>query len=126
MEFFIRKDSTDPILKMQLVLDGRNDFNDFHEKLSNSTIYFSMKSVDTGILKVANKRAFIVSKVATTPNAPTEYYIYYKWSKNNVNRVGRYEGQFIIYFHSDNTELIVPIREDLYITISDSFVKSPC
>ena len=40
--------------------------------------------------------------------------------------VGRYEGQFIIYFHSDNTELIVPIREDLYITVSDSFVKSPC
>ena len=103
MEFFIRKDSTDPILKMQLVLDGRNDFNNFHDKLSNSTIYFS-----------------------TTPNAPTEYYIYYKWTKNNVNKVGRYEGQFIIYFHSDNTELIVPIREDLYITISDAFVKSPC
>jgi|TARA_R110000824_G_scaffold27124_3_gene92515 hypothetical protein len=126
MEFFIRKDSTDPILKMQLVLDGRNDFNNFHNKLENSTIYFSMKSVDTGILKVANKKAHIVSKVPTTPNAPTEYYIYYKWSKNNVNKVGRYEGQFIIYFHSDNTELIVPIREDLFITISDSFVKSPC
>ena len=85
-----------------------------------------MKSVDTGILKVVNKKAYIVSKVPTSPNAPTEYYIYYKWTKNNVNKVGRYEGQFIIYFHSDNTELIVPIREDLYITISDSFVKSPC
>ena len=126
MEFFIRKDSTDPILKMQLVLDGRNDFNDFHNKLENSTIYFSMKSVDTGILKVVNKKAHIVAKISTTPNAPTEYYIYYKWTKNNVNKVGRYEGQFIIYFHSDNTELIVPIREDLFITVSDSFVKSPC
>ena len=41
MEFFIRKDSTDPILKMQLVLDGRNDFNSFHDKLANSSIYFS-------------------------------------------------------------------------------------
>ena len=126
MEFFIRKDSTDPILKMQLVLDGRNDFNNFHNKLENSTIYFSMKSVDTGILKVVNKKAHIVAKISTTPNAPTEYYIYYKWTKNNVNKVGRYEGQFIIYFHSDNTELIVPIREDLFITVSDSFVKSPC
>ena len=126
MEFFIRKDSLDPILKMQLVLDGRNDFQSFHDKLSNSTIYFSMKSTDTGILKVANKKAYIVSKVPTTPNAPTEYYIYYKWTKNDVKKVGRYQGQFIIYFHTDNTELIVPIREDLYITISDSFVKSPC
>ena len=126
MEFFIRKDSLDPILKMQLVLDGRNDFQSLHDKLSNSTIYFSMKSTDTGILKVANKKAYIVSKVPTTPNAPTEYYIYYKWTKYDVKKVGRYQGQFIIYFHTDNTELIVPIREDLYITISDSFVKSPC
>jgi len=29
MEFFIRKDSIEPILKMQLVQDGRNDFRDF-------------------------------------------------------------------------------------------------
>ena len=26
MEFFIRKDSIEPILKMQLVQDGRNEF----------------------------------------------------------------------------------------------------
>ena len=86
MEFFIRKDSIEPILKMQLVQDGRNDFQHFHDKLSNSSIYFSMKDEKTG----------------------------------------RFEGQFIIYFHDDNTELIAPIREDLFINISESFVKSPC
>ena len=126
MEFFIRKNSLEPILKMQLVLDGRHDFQNFHHKLANSSIYFSMKDVENGIFKVVNKDAGIVSKTKTSPNAPTEYYIYYKWIKKDVSKVGRYEGQFVIYFHDDNTELIVPIREDLFINVTDSFVKSPC
>ena len=46
MEFFIRKNSLEPILKMQVVQDGRNDFNSFHDKLANSSIYFSMKDVN--------------------------------------------------------------------------------
>jgi hypothetical protein len=126
MEFFIRKDSIEPILKMELVQDGRNDFSKFHEKLSNSTIYFSMRDVDTGTLKVANKLGGIVAREQTSPNIPTEYYIYYKWSKSDVRKVGRFEGQFVIYFNDDNTELIAPIRENLYVNITDSFVKSPC
>jgi len=126
MEFFIRKDSIEPILKMQLVQDGRNDFYDFHEKLANSSIYFSMKDTKNGVPKLINKAAFIVAKETISPNAPTEYYIYYKWQKSDVNKEGRFEGQFAIYLHDDNSELIVPIRENLYINISDSFVKSPC
>ena len=126
MEFFIRKDSLTPVLKMQLVQDGRNDFMDFHEKLANSSIYFSMKDIKTGIPKLINKPASIVAKQTISPNAPTEYYIFYKWTKKDVNKEGRFEGQFIIYFHDDGSELIAPIRENLYINISDSFVKSPC
>jgi len=126
MEFFIRKHSLEPILKMQLVQDGRNDFRDFHKKLANSSIYFSMKDTVTGIPKVVNQTAGIVSKTQTSPNAPIEYYIYYKWKKRDVKKSGRFEGQFIVYFHDDNTELIAPIREDLFINISESFVKSPC
>ena len=126
MEFFIRKNSLEPILKMQVVQDGRNDFNSFHDKLANSSIYFSMKDVKTGIPKILNAAANIVAKTPTSVNAPTEYYIYYKWKSRDVNKVGRFEGQFIIYFHDDGSELIAPIRENLYINISDSFVKSPC
>ena len=126
MEFFIRKDSIEPILKMQLVQDGRNDFRDFHKKLANSSIYFSMKDTVTGIPKVVNQSAGIVSKNPTSLNSDVEYYIYYKWQKRDVRKTGRFEGQFIVYFHDDNTELIAPIREDLFINISESFVKSPC
>ena len=126
MEFFIRKDSIEPILKMQLVQDGRNDFHNFHEKSSNSSIYFSMRDVATEVPRILNKPAYIVSKEPTSVNSPTEYYIYYKWVKKDTKKEGRFEGQFVIYFHDDNTELIAPIRENLYINISDSFVKSPC
>ena len=127
MEFFIRKNSLEPILKMQVVQDGRNDFNSFHDKLANSSIYFSMKDVKTGIPKILNAAANIVAKTPTSVNAPTEYYIYYKWKSRDVNKVGRFEAQFIIYFHEQNcSELIVPIREDLFINITDSFVGQPC
>ena len=126
MEFFIRKDSIEPILKMQLVLDGRHDFQNFHHQLANSSIYFSMKDVDNGIFKVVNKKAGIVSKTKTSVNAPTEYYIYYQWTASDVKREGRYEGQFMIQFHNTGSELVAPIREDLFINITDSFVKSPC
>ena len=68
----------------------------------------------------------LLATAYTSLNSPIEYYIYYKWTKKDVKKTGRFEGQFIIYFHDDNTELIAPIRENLYINISDSFVKSPC
>lgn len=126
MEFFIRQHSIEPVLKMQLVQDGRNDFKDFHDKLSNSSIYFSMKDVATGVPKVLNRQAGIVAKTPTSVNSEVEYYVYYKWVAKDVKKTGRFEGQFVIYFHDDNTELIVPIREDLYINITESFVKSPC
>ena len=101
MEFFIRKNSLEPILKMQVV--------------------------KTGIPKILNAKSNIVAKTKTSVNAPTEYYIYYKWKSRDVNKVGRFEGQFIIYFHEQNcSELIVPIREDLFINITDSFVGQPC
>lgn len=126
MEFFIRKDSIEPILKMQLVQDGRNDFDSFYDKLSNSSIRFSMKRVEDGVYKVLNQPGGIVKKTATSKNAPDEYYIYYRWRKRDVKKVGRYQAQFAVFIHDDCTELIVPIREDLYINITDSFVQTSC
>ena len=41
-DFFINKKSTLPVLKMELVNDGRNDFRNFHDKIQNATIKFTM------------------------------------------------------------------------------------
>jgi len=126
MEFFIRKNSLEPILKMELVRDGRNDFSDFHDKLSNSTIKFSMRNVVDGTYKVLNQSAGIVQKMLLSPNAPAEFYIYYRWRKKDVKKVGRYQAMFSIYLHDECSELKVPIREDLFINITDSFVSASC
>jgi len=126
MEFFIRKNSLEPILKMQLVRDGRNEFDSFHDKLSNSSIRFSMKNLDTGTYKILNQPGGIVQKTQVSENAPIEYYIYYRWKRKDVKKVGRYQAMFSIYLHDDCTELKVPIRENLFINITDSFVQTSC
>jgi hypothetical protein len=121
MEFFIRKDSLEPVLKMQLIQDGRNDYMNFYERLGNSSISFSMKKVDTGEFVILNKAGGIVQKTIVDNHYPEEYYIYYRWQASDVSEVGRYQGQFTIELLDQFTELVVPIREDLYINIQDSF-----
>ena len=121
MEFFIRKDSLEPVLKMQLIQDGRNDFRNFYEQLGNSAISFSMKKVDTGEFIILNKAGGIVAKTQVDYEYPTEYYIYYRWQSTDVSEAGRYQGQFTVELLGQFTELVVPIREDLYINIEESF-----
>ena len=43
--FFIRKNSQLPILKMKVNNDGRNDYKKIFKDLENSTITFSMKEI---------------------------------------------------------------------------------
>jgi len=121
MEFFIRKDSLEPVLKMQLIQDGRNDFRKFYQNLENAMLSFSMKKVETGEYVILNKAAGIVQKTEIDPINDPEYYIYYRWQPTDVMEEGRYQGQFLIEFLTDGTQLVAPVREDLYINIQDSF-----
>ena len=121
MEFFIRKDSLEPVLKMQLIQDGRNDFRKFYQGLENAMLSFSMKKVDTGEYVILNKAAGIVQKTEIDPINDPEYYIYYRWQPTDVMEAGRYQGQFLIEFLTDGTQLVAPVREDLYINIQESF-----
>ena len=121
MEFFIRKDSLEPVLKMQLIQDGRNDFRKFYQNLENAMLSFSMKKVDTGEYVILNKAAGIVQKTEVDPTNEPEYYIFYRWQPSDVMEVGRYQGQFLIEFLSTGTQLVAPVREDLFINIQESF-----
>ena len=80
MDFYIRQNSELPILKMQVVRDGRtNAWLLFDEDLDNATIRFSMKDEATGIPKILMNNAYIVEKFKNNPDSNTEYYIYYKY-----------------------------------------------
>lgn len=120
MEFFIKKNATLPLLKLQVVKDGRSDYNNFMQLLETSSIFFSMVNTDTGILKIVSKPAGFVEKTFLDPNAEPEYYIYYQFTNQDTNLVGRYEGQFLI--KSDDGNLILPIRERLFLYVQESFI----
>ena len=116
MEFFINQNTTLPIIKMDVVFDGRTDAGEnFYSILDNATLRFSMINESNGIPKVSMKQAYIVAKEKRNPDSPWEYYIYYKWEPKDTNTTGRFIGQFLVIL--ENGELISPIRENLYINI---------
>ena len=113
MEFFIRKNSTLPILEIDLIKDGRLDFNYINSNLSGSTIYFSMKDIDTQVYKVLNG----VCVLDTITNS-----IHYKFTKKNTSNTGRYICEFS--FNTNQGTVNLPITDNLYVTILDSFSNS--
>jgi hypothetical protein len=120
MEFFIKKNATLPLLKMAVVRDGRNDYNNMMDFIEQSSIFFSMVSVDTGIPKISTRPAGFVSVEQLDPNADPEYFVYYQFTPRDTNKVGRYQGQFL--FRNDQGTMILPIREELYINVQESFI----
>lgn len=130
MVFSIRQYSELPTLKLRLYHDGRNDYKHFDEMIENSVITFSMKEQSTGIYKIANKEAKIMLKDPCDINGGSdkEYYIAYNFTPEDTDKPGIYIGEFKILFLNlqlkPNGSLIVPITEELYIHVIDSFVKS--
>jgi hypothetical protein len=124
MEFFIKKNATLPILKMQVVKDGRAGYQELMDSLPVSSIYFSMKDTSTGIPKIVDAPCGIVSLDLPAGSTP-EYYIYFQFTERDTNTVGRYVGEFLI--KNDEGNLILPLREEIYINVQDSFTSTePC
>jgi len=120
MEFFIKQNATLPVLKMQVVKDGRAGYIQLMEDIPVSTIFFTMINEQTGIPKVVSAPCEFVNLILDL-GAPPEYYIYFKFTKRDTNEVGRYVGQFLI--KNDEGNLILPLREQLYINVQESFIS---
>ena len=120
MEFSIKKNATLPLIKLQVVKDGRSDYNNFMKFLETSAIFFSMVDIESGVPKITSRPAGFVEKTFTDPNTEPEYYIYYQFTNRDTNKVGRFEGQFML--RDDDGVLILPIREKLFINIQESFI----
>lgn len=123
MDFYIKQGSLLPILRMDLIEDGRHDYNKFFELLENSKITFTMVNKETGVTKVAKAPAYI--KLREDGGCVDQYCICFDWRKHDTKEAGTYVGQFNIDFGEVKNDeydypkgnLIVPIREDLIITI---------
>jgi len=120
MEWFIKQNSTLPILKLQIVKDGRAGYQQLMEDLAVSTIFFTMIDVETGIPKIVSAPCGIVPLILPVGATP-EYYVYFQFTARDTNTPGRYIGEFLI--KNDEGNLILPIREELYINIQPSFIS---
>lgn len=116
-EFYINKDATLPFLKMELINDGRDDFDKFYQMIQNAVITFTMTHVDTGVIKISNSKNVFVSPKEDT--CDDEYFIYYKWDVRDTKLKGKFSGKFTIKFdeYFGGGSLIVPIQEELIIYI---------
>ena len=123
-EFYINQNSTLPTLRMELIEDGRHDYNKFFEVIQNADITFTMVNLDTGVTKIAKSPCYIKRKEGD--GCVEQYVICYNWKERDTKEKGVFKGLFTIKFSdklkNDNYTypsgtLEMPIRDDLYITI---------
>lgn len=121
MEFFIRQGSTDPILKLRLIDDGKNDKSSFNDMLENSEITFEMFDVTTQQYHVLNGPCLLTTRTKKYDQTTDEYYITYRFRENDTSIKGKFEGLVTIQFLDTNSnpthKLIVPIKEKLFINV---------
>ncbi len=121
MEFYIRQGASDPILKMRLIDDAKNDKSSFNDLLENSEITFEMYDHKTEEPIILNGSAMLTTRTKKYNQTTDEYYITYRFTEANTAKAGKYEGKFIVQFLDTNsnptTKLIMPVKEKLFINI---------
>jgi len=120
MEFFIKKGATLPILKINVIKDGRSDYNRSMKFLSETDVFFSMVDTQTNIPRITTRPAGLMSKIAPLTASTSDYYVYYQFTPFDTKKVGRYKGQFL--FRNETGILVLPLSEEVYINVTDSFI----
>jgi hypothetical protein len=115
MEFFIKKNATLPVLKINVIKDGRSDYNRSMRFLSETDIFFSMVDTETGIPRITSRPAGLIRK----NDSEDEYYVYYQFTPFDSKKVARYKGQFL--FRNETGVLTLPLSEEIYINVTESF-----
>lgn len=121
MEFFIRQGASEPILKLKLIDDGKNDKSSFNDALELCDITFDMYDVITGEPEILNSDCQITTRDKKYNQTTDEYYIVHRFTESQTAKPGKYEGKVTIQFLNTNlsptTKLILPVKEKLFITI---------
>jgi hypothetical protein len=121
--FFIKKDSTLPIIKMKVINDGRFDYKKIFDRLENAAVTFSMVD-EKGIPRVYNQQGLLIPVDKISCPEDEEFYIGYQFKAKDTKKVGCYKAEFKLDFLDDGASLITPIREDLYVNVVDSITQT--
>ena len=125
-EFFINKNSVNPVLRLELINDGVHDYQKsliYDASIQNADITFSMQNVNNGILKISKSKAEIIPLMV---GCETKHIIQYSWKPRDVNESGVYRGWFEIKYKGDLKyqdiifpigNYIIPIEEELIINV---------
>ena len=81
MNFTIAQNSNLPILKLQVVKDGIEDYNSMMEFIERSSIFFSMVDTANGIPKITSRPAGVIEQSQLSTSADTLYFVYYQFTK---------------------------------------------
>lgn len=121
MEFYIRQGATEPILKLRMIQDGKNDKSSFNDDLENALISFEMFSVKTGEYEILGSPCQLSYRTKLYNQTTDEYYIIHKFTMEQTSKIGKYEGKVTVLLRDTNlnptSKLILPIKEKLYINI---------
>lgn len=121
MEFFIRQGSSEPILKLRMIDDGKNDKSSFNDRLENCNITFDMFDLETEEYEILNSPCQITTRDKKYNQTTEEYYVVHQFTEVQTSKLGKYEGKITIQFLDINlnptTKLILPVKEKLFITI---------
>jgi hypothetical protein len=121
MEFQIRQGATEPILKLRMIQDGKNDKTSFNDQLENADITFEMINSTTGEYVVLGAPCQITYRTKLYNQTTDEYYIIYKFTEDQTSEIGKFEGKVNVVFRDTDlnpiSKLILPIKEKLYINI---------
>lgn len=123
MDFSINKNSTLPVLNMELIKDGRYTYKEFNDKIQNANIYFTMANIETGVKVIGKKSVKLTPKDQYNGCKEEEYYLTYQFSAKETSKPGTYVANFIVEFLDGTGTLVVPIREELYVHILDGSIK---
>lgn len=123
MDFYINRGSSLPHLKVKIFSSDNTEFETLSKVIKTAKVTFSMKNLSNNVYKIASKRCEIQCRHTGSDEFSDimEYYILYEWGQKDVNTTGTYIGEFNITFKNQSCEnLVVPIREKLYVIIQDS------
>lgn len=134
--FYIKKGSTNPPLRIELIKNGESDYlksYDFSNAIQNADVFFTMRDED-GHLKISKQPCLVF--LSEEESCEDKYIIEYRWNRRDVSKEGTYYGTFEIQFKTRFDEngneindlyeknkdyppnnLIVPIYEELCIII---------
>lgn len=123
-QFNIVQNATLPYLEMEVINDGRHNFDKIYIALQAADVTFNMIDNNNGIKRIVNKKCNIVP--IEDNGCIEKVKVQYQWCKNDTREKGQFKGYFKVSFKDDivmedmmfpKGDLIVPIAEELIINV---------